>query len=139
MNQVLLERLGFWSQFFHPYRPHKNQKHFALKQMHVSPFFPTDGEYILSYKKRKDTFSLIVRYFRNNKPALTATMRGNFSQLSSIEILKHIIVNRQFPLRPLISIHFEALKLFLKKCIYHPRPTPPSIRISQSQTRKFNK
>ena len=82
--------------------------------MHVSPFFPTDGEYILSYKKRKDTFSLIVRYFRNNKPALTATMRGNFSQLSSIEILKHIIVNRQFPLRPLISIHFEALKLFLK-------------------------
>ena len=117
----------------------KNQKHFALKQMHVSPFFPTDGEYILSYKKRKDTFSLIVRYFRNNKPALTATMRGNFSQLSSIEILKHIIVNRQFPLRPLISIHFEALKLFLKKCIYHPRPTPPSIRISQSQTRKSNK
>ena len=40
----------------------KNQKHWALKQMHVSPFFPTDGEYILSYKKRKDTFSLIVRY-----------------------------------------------------------------------------
>ena len=118
---------------------HKNKSHFELKKMHVSPFFPNDGEYILSYKRRGDTFSVIVRYLRDNEPALTATMRGDLFPLSSIDILKHIIANRQFPLRPLISIHFEALKLFLKKCIYHPRPTPPDISISQSQNRKRTK
>ena len=116
-----------------------NKKQMALKKMHVSPFFPTDGEYILYYKRRRDSFSLIVRYFRNNKPALTATMRGNLSPLTSFEIIKHLIANRQFPLRPLISIHFEALKLFLKQCIYYPRPSPPTTSISKSQIRKSNK
>ena len=117
----------------------KDRKQCALKKLHVSPFFPTDGEYILYYKKRKNSFSLIVRYLRDNKPTLTATMRGNFYPLTSFEILKHIIVNRQFPLRPLISIHIEALKLFLKKCIYYPRPNPPNTSISQSQIRRSNK
>ncbi len=116
----------------------KDKKQFALKKLHVSPFFPTDGEYILFYKRKKNSFSLIVRYLRNNKPALTATMRGSFSPLTTCEILKHIIANRQFPLRPLLSIHFEALKLFLKKCIYYSRPTPPINSISKSQIRKFN-
>ena len=117
----------------------KDKKQFALKKLHVSPFFPTDGEYILYYKRRKNAFSLIVRYIRNSKPALTATMRGNFSPLTSFKIIEHIIVNRQFPLSPLLSIHLEAFKLFLKKCIYHPRPTPPTTPISQSQIRKSNK
>ena len=117
----------------------KTETHVALKKMHVSPFYPNDGEYILSYKRRDDTFSVIVRYIRNNKPALTATMRGDLCPLTSIDIIKHMIANRQFPLRPLVSIHFEALKLFLKKCIYHPRPNPPNISISQSQIRKRTK
>lgn len=117
----------------------KTETHIALKKMHVSPFFPNEGEYMLSYKRRGDSFSVIVRYLKDTKPALTATMRGNLYPLTSIDIIKHIIANRQFPLRPLISIHFEAVKLFLKKCIYHPRPTPPDISISQSQIRKRTK
>ena len=117
----------------------KTETHVALKKMHVSPFFPNEGEYILSYKRRGNNFSVIVRYIRDNKPALTATMRGDLYPLTSIDIIKHIIANRQFPLRPLVSIHFEALKLFLKKCLYHPRPTPPDISISQSQIRKRTK
>ncbi len=117
----------------------KTETHVVLKKMHVSPFYPIDGEYILSYKRRGDNFSVIVRYIRENKPALTATMRGDLCPLTSFDIIKQIIANRQFPLRPLISIHFEALKLFLKKCIYHPRPTPPEIPISQSQIRKRTK
>ena len=118
---------------------HRTGTHIALKKMHVSPFYPNDGEYILSYKRRGNTFSVIVRYIRNNLPALTATMRGDLCPLTSIGIVKYVIANRQFPLRPLVSIHFEALKLFLKKCIYHPRPTPPNISISQSQIRKRTK
>ncbi len=117
----------------------KEKKQFALKKLHVSPFFPNDGEYILYYKRRENAFSLIVRYLRNSKPALTATMRGSLLPLTSYEIIKQIIVNRQFPLRPLLSIHLEAFKLFLKKCTYYPRPTPPATPISRSQIRNSNK
>ena len=32
----------------------------------------------------------------------------------------------QWPLRPLMSIHFEAVKLWIKKVPFYRRPEPPA-------------
>jgi len=107
--------------------------HIALKNMHVSPFFPNHGEYILSYKTRGNKFSVIVRFLIERMPALTAAMRGEFHPLTTNDIIKLMILNRQFPLRPLLSIHLEAIKLFWKKCTYYPKPAPKELSITQSR------
>jgi DUF1365 family protein len=41
----------------------------------------------------------------------------------------------QIPFRPIISIHFEALKLWLKKVPFYPRSVPPA---RWSRTKDFD-
>jgi DUF1365 family protein len=97
----------------------------ARKIFHVSPFFPVSGVYRLKVRVVDDRVSLVMRYFLNEKPALTAVLRGKSRALNGREIVRGLLQARQFPYRPIVSIHVEALKLWLKKIPFYPRPAPP--------------
>jgi len=55
--------------------------HECAKNFHVSPFFDVQGHYQLSVKQRKRDYSLLIRYRRDQRPALTATLRGTIVEL----------------------------------------------------------
>ena len=97
----------------------------AKKIFHVSPFFPVSGYYRLKVRVGDDRVSLVMRYFLNGRPALTAVLRGWGRQVSGQAIIRGLWQARQFPFRPIVSIHIEALKLWLKKIPFYPRPAPP--------------
>lgn len=113
--------------------------HRCDKKLHVSPFFGMDGFYDLFFKEKAAELRLIVKYWlAPNKPALTATMRGTRTSLSSIDVLKMLWQAGQFPSRPLLSIHVEALKLWWKRLRFHPRPdplTPAHSKATKRETR----
>ena len=113
----------------------QNQLHHCQKMMHVSPFFEMDGHYLLSVRQRDDRYSLLIRYDKDKKPALTATLRGSVRPLSSINIVKSLITQRQWPLRPWFAIHLEAIKLFGKKLRFFSRPEPTPKQHSLSSAR----
>ena len=113
----------------------QNQLHHCQKMMHVSPFFEMEGHYLLSVRQRGDNYSLLIRYDKENKPALTATLRGVLIPISSTNILKALITQRQWPLRPWFAIHLEAIKLFGKKLRFFSRPEPTSKQHSLSSAR----
>lgn len=99
------------------------------KIFHVSPFFPVDGEYRL--KMRADDcqggdIRVLMRYTSKGVPRLTATLRGACEPLTTKSILKALIATGQWPLRPLVSIHFEAARLWLKRVPFFGRPSPPA-------------
>ncbi len=108
----------------------------ADKIFHVSPFFPLEGEYHLRLRMDNRSVNLLMRYLINGKPALTATLRGTRRKLTSRNILSALISTLQFPSRPLISIHFEALKLLFKKVPFYKRTTPPN---NWSRAKKLDK
>ena len=105
----------------------------AKKIFHVSPFFPVSGSYRLHLRHDKSHIKIAMRYLIGTKPALTATMRGGIVQLSSRSLLTGLWRTGQWPLRPLLSIHVEAAKLWMKKLQFYKRPTPPASPWSQAR------
>ena len=99
----------------------------ADKILHVSPFFDTDGGYRLMFRNCGSTGELrvLMRYVRDGAPRLTATLRGRCEPLGDGAVIRGLVATRQWPLRPLVSIHFEALRLWLKGVVYKKRPQPP--------------
>ena len=112
-----------------------NQLHACKKLMHVSPFFDLEGDYLLSVRQRDDRYSLLIRYDKDAKAALTATLRGHIKPLTTSKLLKALISQRQWPLRPWFAIHLEAVKLFVKKLRFFSRPEPASKQHSLSSAR----
>jgi hypothetical protein len=97
----------------------------ADKILHVSPFFPLDGTYRLRLRVDNRFIKLAMRYFITGRPALTATLRGTRERLTDWTIAASLVRTYQFPFRPIISIHIEAVKLWLKKVPFYKRPDPP--------------
>ncbi len=98
----------------------------ANKILHVSPFFPVEGEYRLSIRHDHTSMRLAMRYIISSKPALTATMRGKFVALNSSNVIKSLRQTGQWPMRPWLSIHIEAIKLWIKKIPFYKRPDQPT-------------
>ena len=100
----------------------------ATKLFHVSPFFPMDGEYRLMIRAGGSDapVRLLMRYLSNGSARLTATLRGLPERMTTWGIVKGLCKTGQWPLRPLMSIHFEAVKLWIKKVPFHRRPEPPA-------------
>ena len=107
----------------------------ADKILHVSPFFPVDGLYRLRLRVDDRFVKLAMRYFISGRPALTATLRGTRERLTDWKIAASLLRTLQFPFRPIISIHIEALKLWLKKVPFYKRPDPPG---RWSRTKNFD-
>lgn len=105
----------------------------AQKIFHVSPFFPVSGKYRLHVRHDEAQIKLIMRYQIGTKPALTATMRGVLSPLTSRALWKGLWCTGQMPLRPLLSIHVEAAKLWMKKLRFYKRPLPPTSAWSRAR------
>ena len=99
--------------------------HKVDKMMHVSPFFDVDGYYQLAIRRSETALRLLVRYCKGTSTLLTATLSGDIVPLTTSRLLKTVTLSGHFPLRPLISIHYEAVKLFFKGVRFYRRPLPP--------------
>ena len=99
---------------------------YADKIFYVSPFFPVAGGYRLKIRVNDQAISLVMRYLIDNEPALTATLRGQRRTLSGASIFRLLWQAKQLPFRPIVAIHFEALKLWAKKLPFYRRPEPPA-------------
>ncbi len=100
----------------------------AVKLLHVSPFFPVDGEYRLRIRagNAPAPVRLLMRYMLNGTVQLTATLRGSPEPMTTWGIVRGLFKTGQWPLRPFMSIHFEAVKLWIKKVPFYRRPQPPA-------------
>ncbi len=97
----------------------------AEKYMHVSPFFPVNGDYLLAMRRTENGLTVFVRYENNSKKRLTAMLRGITVPMSSLKLLQAFFLQGFLPLRPLAAIHIEAAKLFLKKFRFYRQPAAP--------------
>lgn len=99
----------------------------AQKIFHVSPFFAVEGDYRLRMQvdPADDLVRVLMRYSVDGTARLTATLRGTRETLNNSSVVRSIVATRQWPLRPLVSIHVEAVRLWMKRVPFHSRPQPP--------------
>ena len=125
VNNTFGDRHYYLLQGFEEYKKITTKKVF-----HVSPFFDIEGEYQFSFSPKNVAINYFdpkqSNYFFKSSLSAVATRKFNTSNL-----LKMFI---KYPMMTFIvmgRIHWQALKLFVKKAQFYPHPTPPQNILSK--------
>ena len=98
------------------------------KRMFVSPFFKNDGYYeIWSRLKNKSVF-LKINYIVKDNIKLKAFLNATIIKDNNLSLFATLIKNLIFPGKVWINIHYQALKLFLKKIKIEKKPLENKIK-----------
>jgi DUF1365 family protein len=125
VNNTFGDRHYYLMQGFSAYRKITTKKIF-----HVSPFFGIEGQYEFSFYPN----NVIINYFDTEnqnyffKSSLKETIVHNFNSFNLLKIFF------KFPLMTFFvtgRIHWQALKLFLKKAKFYTHPKPPEKMLSK--------
>jgi uncharacterized protein len=101
------------------------------KVFHVSPFFPVDGYYMFRFQFLDLKTRIDINYFDNNDELKLSTwVSGKLSDLESTNLLKIVFKYGWISLFVIFRIHFQALKLFLKKLKIHSKPKSPTKKVT---------
>ena len=93
------------------------------KRLHVSPFFGLDYAYEYAFSQPGDEVwaRMHVRDDAGRRP-LTAVLHGKRRELSNRRLAALLLRYPLQPLQVIALIHFEALRLWLKRVPFHHKP-----------------
>lgn len=102
----------------------------ARKVFHVSPFIETKGNYCFHFSLKQDRLAILIDLSDDEGLLLRTSISGKIRRMSSGALLRALLSNPLMPLKVIGLIHYQALKLFLKRIRHVPKPNPPSGYIS---------
>ncbi len=102
----------------------------AQKIFHVSPFQPVEGDYSFQFDISAQRIGISIEYLRAGG-GLTATLVGPRQPLSNVSILGGFLRRPLGSRRVLALIHWQAVKLWLRKARFHSCPEVPQSDISR--------
>jgi DUF1365 family protein len=110
-------------------QPHFGKELRADKVFHVSPFCPVEGGYRFRFMVNEDRTRTVARVdYDDAAGALIQTSVSGALELVTPQALRRAIW--QYPamtLAVVARIHWQALKLFIKKVPFFSKPHPPAI------------
>ncbi len=102
----------------------------AAKRMHVSPFFDMQGGYRFAFSAPDFTpgwrFAIAIRYGTEAAPRLFATLRLDAAPMTDATLARLLLAAPFGPLKLILAIHYEALRLWWRGARFHRAPPPPS-------------
>jgi uncharacterized protein len=101
----------------------------ARKIFHVSPFQPVEGSYSFRFDIKPDRIGIWIDY-TTQSGGLYTNLTGPRLPLTNAAILATCLRRPFGSRRVLALIHWQALKLALKRVKFHNRPTPPREDVS---------
>ena len=142
----------------HSYICHKNGEQItdkcwfeAEKVFHVSPFYPRQGSYKFNFKipadlqsslnlskcddKSKNSNSktqIIINYYDDYKLQLGTAITATNKPLSSKNLIMQFIRSPLLTLKVVFLIHYQAIKIVLKKIKYVPKPIQMESTVTQA-------
>lgn len=103
----------------------------AVKQMHVSPFYPVKGNYRFRFTSDFDAPRVRIDYYQSDELQLNTLIWGKASPLTIRNLLKALLKQPLLTLGVMARIHWQALRLWLKGATFHKRPAPSCEEISR--------
>jgi len=97
----------------------------SRKVFHVSPFLPVEGGYRFRFRLEDGRVRADIHYHDEQGPMLVTYVDGERRDLSSGAVLRALLRHPLMTLAVIGLIHYQALKLWLKKARFHRKPEPP--------------
>lgn len=100
----------------------------ATKVFHVSPFCAVEGNYRFRFMLTSDHARTIARidYDDATGPLLQTSVSGKLQRLDAASVRHALLRYPAMTLAVVVRIHWQALKLFIKKVPFFGKPLPPA-------------
>ena len=100
----------------------------ADKVFHVSPFCPVEGGYRFRFMLTADLQRTVARidYDDTNGPLIETSVSGTLEALGRESVRRALWTYPAMTLGVVARIHWQALKLWLKKVRFFHKPAPPA-------------
>lgn len=102
-----------------PARAHKD------KVFHVSPLIDMDCAYRFRLARPAQRLSVVINQFQQGRHLLTATQTGVGLELNDRNLLRALLRTPLLGFKIMFSIHWQALKIWLRGARFHPKPPLP--------------
>jgi uncharacterized protein len=102
----------------------------ADKVFHVSPFCDTQGEYSFRFMTAQDRTVAVVDHHDAQGPLLQTSMSGRLGPVSNQSAINALMKFPLFTWGVVFKIHWQAIRLWIKKVPFFSKPAPPSQLIS---------
>lgn len=103
----------------------------ARKAFHVSPFMQMDGDYSFRFALEDNHVAIQIDLADEQGLLLRTSIAGPIRPMTSGALLWKLISNPAMPVKVIALIHYQAVKLFLKRVKHFHKPDPPAAPISQ--------
>ena len=100
----------------------------AAKVFHVSPFCPVEGGYRFRFMLTPDLSRTVARVDFDDAtgPLIETSVSGTLEPLTARSVRKALLRYPAMTLGVVMRIHWQAIKLFLKRAPFFKKPTPPA-------------
>ncbi|MCX7165671.1 MAG: DUF1365 domain-containing protein [Rhodocyclales bacterium] len=97
----------------------------ARKVFHVSPFFPVAGEYRFRFDLSPQHRRVELDYWLDGERVLATALVGVPQALDATAVLRALLLQPLLTFGVVWRIHWQALRLWWKRAVFHSRPQPP--------------
>ncbi len=92
------------------------------KRLHVSPFFGVEGRYRYVFSEPGATVMARVELHQKGRMPLHAVLTGRREELTNASLARALVRYPLMPARITALIHWQALRLWLKRVPFHHKP-----------------
>jgi uncharacterized protein len=109
------------------------QEMLADKVFHVSPFCNVEGQYRFRFMTTHDRSRTVARidYDDAQGALINTSVSGILQDLNAQTVRKAIFSYGVMTLGVIARIHWQAVKLFLKRVPFFSKPTPPAVLVTR--------
>ncbi len=102
----------------------------ACKVFHVSPFFPVRGEYRFRFARQGTVVTTVIDYWEDGRCQLATRLSGREQPLTGGALLHWLARLPLMTFGVVARIHWQALRLAIKRVPFFRKPHPPTEEIS---------
>lgn len=106
----------------------------AVKEFHVSPFYPCAGKYAFRFDVDllAARWKIIIHYWQESRLELVTAVSGTLQPMSKRQIFIEFLRTPGLTFKVILLIHYQALKLWLKKSTFYPLPEKKAVLLTKA-------